>query len=673
MDPQPQLTPDGLEFVLLSFEGPDEYSMAGGLGVRMKELALELARQGFRTHQVFVGDPKLPGEEKPVENLTLHRWSQWLSSHYPGGVYQGEEAKLADWNEQLPSFVVSRIVKPAAKAGRLTAVLAEEWHTAYATCQLSDRLWAADLRGKAIILWNANNVMGFDRIDWRRLDFCAQITTVSRYMKHVMWDRAVNPLVIPNGIPADRIREADPVDTGRLRAFFAGRELIFKIGRFSPDKRWNMAVHAVADRKAAGKDVAMVIRGGIEPHGAEVLATARKRGLRVHDLKLPRGVQEALAQLSDLPPADVYNIVSFMSDELISLFYTAADAVLANSGHEPFGLVGLEVMAVGGIAFVGSTGEDYAVPFLNSVVLDTDDPSEIGIALDFLSEHPETAARIRRDAQETARSYSWENVVHNNLLGKLEYVYRRQLLKPFDARSASEPGTMPDAQPSVPPSAQTHLQPEVPLDAMAPAVAAEVGVSADDYASANETDATAGKASPAHAQAESNASPGIGDAQGLGAPAPAPAAADVAPEEGRTAGGGGASSGAPAIGAPASDSETAPVDLDASTSVGPEGARPEPDEPAPQAVREDLGPSLAYGGGVVGNGLPIRPQLPVAAPGVPESPLCEFGPSQTGFPQSRAELIGPQQEGGPSRPAAPVTEGQTGVQPSGRPLEPERD
>ena len=73
------------------------------------------------------------------------------------------------------------------------------------------------LRDKAIILWNANNVMGFDRIDWGRLDFCSQITTVSRYMKHVMWDRGVNPLVIPNGIPGDRIRRADPA-TGRAPA-----------------------------------------------------------------------------------------------------------------------------------------------------------------------------------------------------------------------------------------------------------------------------------------------------------------------------------------------------------------------------------------------------------------------------------------------------------------------
>ena len=36
----PRLTPDTLDFVLLSFEGPDQYAMAGGLGVRMKELSL---------------------------------------------------------------------------------------------------------------------------------------------------------------------------------------------------------------------------------------------------------------------------------------------------------------------------------------------------------------------------------------------------------------------------------------------------------------------------------------------------------------------------------------------------------------------------------------------------------------------------------------------------------
>lgn len=420
------LTPDTLDFLLLSFEGPDQYSTAGGLGVRMKELAFELARQGFRTHLVFVGDPDFPPQESPAENLILHRWSQHLSAQYPAGVYQGEEAKVADWNERLPPFVATEIIRPAVTSGRMLAVMAEEWHTAYAACRISDHLWAEGLRDKAIILWNANNIMGFDRIDWRRLDFCTDITTVSRYMKHIMWNWGVNPLVIPNGIPQERIRSADPSLVGRLRAAFPGRELVFKIGRFSPDKRWNMAIEALAQEKQRGRAIAAVIRGGVEPHGLEVLANARARGLIVVDLDLPADPAQAIETLATAPPADIYQVTSFMSDEVVSLLYSAADAVLANSGHEPFGLVGLEVMAAGGVVFVGSTGEDYAVPYLNSVVLDTDDPAEICIALEFLRTHPEAVARLRADAQETARSFTWENVILQTLLGKLAYVASRQ-------------------------------------------------------------------------------------------------------------------------------------------------------------------------------------------------------------------------------------------------------
>ena len=59
------------------------------------------------------------------------------------------------------------------------------------------------------------------------------------------------------------------------------RTFLFKIGRFDPDKRWLMAVEAVARLKSTGKPVSMVIRGGIEPHGGEVLRRAHELGLRV--------------------------------------------------------------------------------------------------------------------------------------------------------------------------------------------------------------------------------------------------------------------------------------------------------------------------------------------------------------------------------------------------------
>ncbi|HZK48410.1 MAG TPA: glycosyltransferase, partial [Thermoleophilia bacterium] len=131
-------------------------------------------------------------------------------------------------------------------------------------------------------------------------------------------------------------------------------------------------------------------------------------------------------------------------DELISLLYAGSDAVLANSGHEPFGLVGLEVMAVGGLAFVGSTGEDYAVPYLNAVVLDSDDPMEISVALEYLRMHPEVAERIRAEAQQTARSFSWSTIIEDTLLGKLKYVTLRQDVRaPSQAPASQAPPSPP--------------------------------------------------------------------------------------------------------------------------------------------------------------------------------------------------------------------------------------
>ena len=61
----------------------------------------------------------------------------------------------------------------------------------------------------------------------------------------------------------------------------------------------------------------------------------------------------------------------------------------------------------GGIAFVGRTGEDYAVPYGNSVVVQTDDPRELGAHLTTLRGDGALAARIRAEGRETARRFAW--------------------------------------------------------------------------------------------------------------------------------------------------------------------------------------------------------------------------------------------------------------------------
>jgi len=434
------ISPESCVFVLVSFEGPDRYSRAGGLGVRVAELSEALAERGFETHVIFVGDPHLESVESRLDGrLVLHRWSQWVSKYYPEGVYQGENEKLYDFTESVPWFVMDGIVRPAAERGKIVAVLGEEWHTAETVCRVSDLLYYHGLRDRAIQFWNANNTMSFHRINWGRLTFTNTITTVSRYMKHIMWGLGTNPLVIPNGIPARAVGPVDEVAVARVREVLGGRPLLFKIGRFDPDKRWNMAVEAVARLRAMGMRPVFPMRGGIEPHGAEVLANARSMGLSVKEVYAEgRGVEDCLRALEQAGPADILDLRFFVPEEFVRVMYRAADAVLANSGHEPFGLVGLEVMGAGGVAFTGSTGEDYAIPFENAMVLDTADPGEIVGYVAHLANHPEDADRIRQGAARTAATFLWDRVI-DNLLSKLEYIARNQgVLAGVDgARSAT--------------------------------------------------------------------------------------------------------------------------------------------------------------------------------------------------------------------------------------------
>ena len=126
-----KITPARTVFVLISFEGPDVYSQAGGLGVRVKGLSRALAQRGHYTHVFYIGDPDLPSDESHERGrLRYHRWCQWISAFHPGGVYDGEEEKLRDWNRSLPPAVIDDLIVPAVSSGSNVVVLGEEWQTA---------------------------------------------------------------------------------------------------------------------------------------------------------------------------------------------------------------------------------------------------------------------------------------------------------------------------------------------------------------------------------------------------------------------------------------------------------------------------------------------------------------------------------------------------------------
>src|SRR5439155_7748528 len=130
-----------------------------------------------------------------------------------------------------------------------------------------------------------------------------------------------------------------------------GRAWLVKVARWDPDKRWLMAIDAIAGMKRLGIPALLIAKGGIESHGAEVLGHAASLGLTVRDVHSgDRNPDACLRALSEAAHgADVLNVRFFVPETLLRALYRSAHGVLANSGREPFGLVGLEVMASGGL------------------------------------------------------------------------------------------------------------------------------------------------------------------------------------------------------------------------------------------------------------------------------------------------------------------------------------
>jgi glycosyltransferase involved in cell wall biosynthesis len=416
------LTPDRTLFIVVSFEGPDPYSQAGGLGVRITGLVERLADLDYETHLFFIGDPALPGEERRrSERLALHRWAQWISANCPGGVYHGEAGKVADVTASMPRYLVERVIVPAIAAGHIPILLFEEWQTAECACRVGELLSAAGLRDRAVLAWNANNPYGFDRIDWPRLAAATLITTISRHMRSIIRSMGVDARVIPNGIPDESFEPAAARDVARIRAAVSAQAsgFLFKMARFEREKGWSQALDAIsqarsradtnAEAEPSTKPVLIARAGGPTGSGTALIDDARARGLAVAAFDSEDAFKFGL-ESSVRDGADVVSLRFGVSPALARTLYAASDGVLANSVSEPFGLVGLEAMAAGGVAFTGGTGEDYAIGGRNAVVLETLDPGEIVARWSELSAAPQMSARLRRSARRTAREYTWRAI-----------------------------------------------------------------------------------------------------------------------------------------------------------------------------------------------------------------------------------------------------------------------
>ena len=397
--------------VILSFEGPDRYSSIGGLSTRVSQLARAFGANGCIVDLIFVGDPAAAAVEPYGKNVTLRRWSQWISSSHPRSAYDGEEQKVCDWEATVPGFVVDSIVAPAAAAGERTLVIAEEWQTANVVIAIDGLARLRGLRDTVTLIWNANGTYGWEKIDWNALREAAAITAVSKYMKGELSRIGVMALVIPNGIDIGLHDRADPRLLAEMKQALAGRPTLVKVGRFDPDKNWMQAIDALAELHAAGINARLVVRGRHNEYADQVFARAFERGLSVERIAYEGMDGHKVIDGIALSVESIVYVAAFLDEQTLSALYGAADAVLANSGREPFGVVGLEVIAAGGIAVCGATGEEYAESFVNAIVCDTADGRELATYLRALFANPSMGDEMRRAGAETAERYTWAHAL----------------------------------------------------------------------------------------------------------------------------------------------------------------------------------------------------------------------------------------------------------------------
>jgi glycosyltransferase involved in cell wall biosynthesis len=243
-------------------------------------------------------------------------------------------------------------------------------------------------------------------------DYC-----VSRYMKQLMRGYGVDPVVIHNGLGADAFVEPDASAVWALRHRFRERIILGKIARWDPDKNWLLALAIVSELKRYGWRPLLVARGGVESYGGDVMAAARAAGLHVVEREIVEpGARGLLGAMADINGADILSVRSPLDSESRRVLLQGSSAVLANSAHEPFGLVGLEAMAVGGLACTGYSGEDYVVPGRNAIVMKTAEPREcVGLLKRFCAD-PVANASLRRAARLTAEHFAWPEIIERALL-----------------------------------------------------------------------------------------------------------------------------------------------------------------------------------------------------------------------------------------------------------------
>jgi D-inositol-3-phosphate glycosyltransferase len=205
--------------------------------------------------------------------------------------------------------------------------------------------------------------------------------------------------IIPCGTDIQRFGAIDRTQARQQLGFHPDDKIIFYVGRFDPRKGIETLVRAVGCSQIRhDPQVKLIIGGGSRPGQSDGIERERIEAI-----------------VDELGMRHITTFTGRISDELLSVYYTAADVCVVPSHYEPFGLVAIEAMAcstpviasdVGGLQFT-------VVPEETGLLAPPKDEVAFAEAIDRILSHPDWRNQLgQRARRRVEEKFSWDGVAH---------------------------------------------------------------------------------------------------------------------------------------------------------------------------------------------------------------------------------------------------------------------
>ena len=313
----------------------------GGMNVYVRDLSLELARQG---HQV---DIYTRSQDACVPRISHELGARAEVIHIAAGPERPVSKERMV--EAMPEFV-ARVREHAARTRtRYDVIYSHYWLSGMAARDLSRGWGGAPVVQMFHTLGHMKNQVAqapHEFATQQRLDaegeilrFADRIVAGSPLDKaQMVWLYGADAHqidVIPPGVDLARFRPIDPLEAKAMIGVPPGKRMVLFVGRIEPLKGIDTLLRAmkqVADECGGCEGLTVAIIGG---DASVPLEQMTEEMARLHQLRTELGIE------------DLVTFLGKRDQDLLPYYYAAAELVVMPSHYESFGMVALEAMACG--------------------------------------------------------------------------------------------------------------------------------------------------------------------------------------------------------------------------------------------------------------------------------------------------------------------------------------